>query len=72
MEFNHGQYNFSKDINTGVQGEAYIRSFLENLGFIYIESCNNIYYDIKMSYKSKEYTYEVKTDVYLKDTGKKK
>lgn len=69
MEFKNGQYNFSKDINTGVQGETYIRMFLESLGFIYIESCSNISYDLKMSYGLKEYTYEVKTDVYPKDTG---
>jgi hypothetical protein len=69
MDYNSGQYNFKKDIITGVQGEAFIRKHLESLGFKYISSNNDIFYDLKMSYKEKEYTYEIKTDVYPTDTG---
>lgn len=69
MDFKNGQYNFKKDIITGEEGEAFIRSFLESLGFVYIGSCKDISYDLKMSYKGREYTYEIKTDVYPKDTG---
>lgn len=69
MEYKSGQYNFKKDITTGVQGEAFIRSYLEGLGFLYVGSNSDIFYDLKMSYKEKEYTYEIKTDVYPTDTG---
>jgi len=69
MEFNNGQLDFKKDIKTGEEGEAFIRSFQENLGFTFIHSCKNISYDLKMSYKGQEYTYEIKTDTYARDTG---
>lgn len=69
MEFKNGQYNFKKDIDTGEQGELFIRNLLENLGYEFIEKKEDSTYDLKMSYKQKEYTYEIKTDVYPKDTG---
>ena len=69
MEFKNGQLDFKKDIVTGEEGEAFIRGFLENLGVKFISDCKNNAYDLKMSFKGKEYTYEVKTDTYEKNTG---
>ena len=69
MEFANGQYDFKKDIITGEQGQKFIRTFLEQKGFIYVDECNTNEYDLKMSYQSKEYTYEIKTDVYKTNTG---
>lgn len=69
MDYNSGQYEFSKDISTGVQGENFIRELLEGRGFNFIDSCQNNAYDLRMSYRDKEYTYEIKTDVYPRDTG---
>lgn len=69
MEFKSGQLDFKQDIKTGEQGEAYIRAFLEGLEYTFIHKCDNNAYDLKMSYKGKEYTYEVKTDTYERDTG---
>lgn len=69
MEFNSGQYNFKKDIITGEEGEAFIRAFQESKGFVYVDNCKSKEYDLRMSYRGKEYTYEIKTDVYKIDTG---
>mgnify|MGYP007089694410 CR=1 FL=1 len=69
MDYNSGQYEFKKDISTGVKGENQIRGILESRGFKFINSCQNNSYDLKMSYGDKEYTYEIKTDVYPRDTG---
>lgn len=69
MEFANGQYDFKKDIITGEQGQKFIREFLENKGFIYMDECNTNEYDLKMSYGDKCYTYEIKTDVYKVNTG---
>jgi hypothetical protein len=68
MEFQKGQLNFNKDIKTGKEGEAFIRVFLENLGYVFLGECDNNAYDLKMAYMGQEYTYEVKTDTY-KNTG---
>lgn len=64
MEFKKGQLNFTKDIKTGKEGEAFIRAFLENLGYVFLGECDNNAYDLKMAYSGQEYTYEVKTDTY--------
>ena len=69
MEFKNGQLDFRQDIETGEQGEAYIRAFLERLEYTFVNECKNNAYDLKMSYKGKEYTYEIKTDTYARDTG---
>lgn len=69
MGFINGQYDFNKDILTGEQGQQFIREFLENRGFLFIDECHTNEYDLKMSYNNKEYTYEIKTDVYKKNTG---
>lgn len=69
MEFKSGQLSFNQDIKTGEEGEAFIRSILEGLGFVYVNNCKDIDYDLKMAYKGKQYTYEIKTDTYPKDTG---
>lgn len=69
MSFESGKYDFKKDIGTGLKGETFIREYLEGLGFIFVDSCNNNSYDLKMSYGGVEYTYEIKTDVYPRDTG---
>lgn len=69
MDYKSGQYNFKKDISTGVQGEQFIKELLESKGFKYLSSCQDNSHDLKMSYGDKEYTYEIKTDVYPRDTG---
>lgn len=69
MDFKNGQLNFTQDIKTGEQGEAFIKEFLQALGFVYINNCKDISYDLKMSYNGQEYTYEIKTDTYERDTG---
>ena len=69
MEYKNGQYDFVKDINTGEQGELFIRKFMEAKNFKYINNCKTFHYDLKMGYNGNEYTYEIKTDVYKKDTG---
>lgn len=69
MNYNSGQYEFKKDITTGVQGENFIRMLLEEKGFKFISDCQDNSHDLRMSYGEKEYTYEIKTDVYPRDTG---
>lgn len=73
-ENTHGTYTFTTDIKTGQQGEAFIRTKLESLGYKFIEERKDNLYDLKMSYqvgsgKTITKTYEIKTDVYPKDTG---
>lgn len=69
VEFNKGQYDFNKDLITGEQGQEFIAEFMTTKGFTYVKSCTNILHDLEMSYNGKTYTYEVKTDVYPRDTG---
>jgi len=69
MEYNKGQYNFKKDILTGEQGQEFIIKFMEGKGFKYLGSNDTISHDLEMSYKGRRVTYEVKTDVYPRDTG---
>lgn len=69
MIFENGKYNFNTDLSIGLQGEAYIREFLETLKFVYVDTCSDKRYDLRMSYKGKECTYEIKTDVYERNTG---
>jgi len=68
-EFTNGQYDFKKDIITGEKGQEFIRQFLESKGMEYVSDCHDITHDLKMTYSGKTYTYEIKTDVYPKDTG---
>jgi len=42
---------------------------MQNLGFQFINRCNDNRYDITMGYDGNAYTYEIKTDIYPRDTG---
>ena len=69
-----GKYDFKKDIITGERGEDIIINYLSNMGFIFINKNKDYKYDFKMLYpyqdgSAREITYELKTDVYPKDTG---
>jgi hypothetical protein len=64
-----GNYNFKKDLKIGKKGEDYIIEFLENKGFKFIERNNDKSFDILMEWRGKKIKYEIKTDVYPKDTG---
>lgn len=64
--------NFKKDINIGEDGEGFIKHFLIDKGYEFISENKDYRYDLLMSYKEREVTYEIKTDVYVspeKDTG---
>lgn len=69
MKLDNGQYDFKKDIVTGEKGQELVRKFLENQGMTFLEECNNSNYDLKMSGSKGVFTFEIKTDVYPKDTG---
>ena len=67
-----GKYNFQEDIETGEQGEGFIKNFLISKGFIFISDNKDNKYDLLMSYKGNQLKYEIKTDVLLskkRDTG---
>lgn len=67
-----GKYNFQEDIETGEQGESFIKNFLISKGFIFISDNKDNKYDLLMSYKGNQLKYEIKTDVLLsekRDTG---
>jgi hypothetical protein len=69
MALQGGKYNFKEDITFGEKGQLIIREFLEDKNFKFIGECFDYRYDLKMSYQNKEYTYEIKTDIYPRDTG---
>jgi len=82
-----GNLDFNSDLKLGNEGEQIVVKFLESKGLKYLQSNNDNRYDIKMltynteygkyydynkKYKTKELTYEIKTDVKcapLFDTG---
>jgi len=64
-----GNYNFNEDLELGEWGENDIIRYLEGLGYKYISRNHDNRYDLVMEYKNKHYTYEIKTDVYPRDTG---
>lgn len=64
-----GEYDFKKDIAKGEKGEDIIKKYLIKLGFAFLNKNNDYRYDLKMFFRNKEYTYEVKTDIYPVDTG---
>lgn len=64
-----GSYNFKKDIVLGEDGENDIKLYLEGMNFKFLHDNKDNRYDLAMSYDGKTYTYEIKTDVYPKDTG---
>lgn len=64
-----GEYDFKKDIILGEDGEEIVKNYLINLGFGFLNKNYDCKYDLKMLYKDKQITYEIKTDVYPKDTG---
>jgi hypothetical protein len=67
-----GSYNFKKDIILGEEGEEFIKEFLIKKGFVFISDNKNNNFDLIMSYKDREFKYEIKTDVLLSkenDTG---
>jgi hypothetical protein len=67
-----GEYDFKKDLQKGIDGEEVIIRYMQNLGFTFIDRCNDNRYDFSMMYNDKVYTYELKTDMYCSkgnDTG---
>lgn len=64
-----GEYDFKKDISKGEKGEDIVKNYLTNLGFNFLNKNSDYRYDLKMSFWGKEITYEVKTDIYPRDTG---
>lgn len=69
--YKKGQKKFGPDVNVGEWGEYDMSRFLQHKGFEFIEQTkgNDNRYDLVMGYKNNSYTYEIKTDVYEKDTG---
>lgn len=69
-----GKYNFKEDKKVADQGENFVISHLESLGFKLVRKSvknkdgEHRDFDLLMSYKEKEIMYEVKTDMYP-DTG---
>ncbi len=64
-----GEYNFRKDLIKGEKGEECIINYMIPLGFELIERCKDNRWDFIMRYSGKDYSYEIKTDSYPKDTG---
>lgn len=64
-----GNYSFHADLELGENGEDDIVRYLESLGYKYISRNHDNRYDIIMEYKGRHYTFEIKTDVYPRDTG---
>jgi hypothetical protein len=64
-----GTYNFKRDINVGEKGEIHIGRFLRKKGLVFDHKLFNGDYDMAFRFNNNLYTYEVKTDVYKKNTG---
>lgn len=64
-----GEYNFKKDCIKGETGEIIIKDFLTNIGFEFLKKNYDYRYDLKMSYQNRIIKYEIKTDIYQRDTG---
>lgn len=69
MNIQSGNYNFNKDLALGESGEDDIIKYLEGLGFTFVGRNHDNKYDLVMEYEGKQFTYEIKTDVYARDTG---
>lgn len=71
-ELTKGEYNFRKDLAKGIEGEEAIIRYMQNLGFTFVDKCDDNRYDFSMLYNGVVYTYELKTDMYCSrdsDTG---
>ncbi len=70
-KYKKGAYKFSEDMKYGHLGEMEMSRLMESLGFTFIHQTQgkDSRYDLMMGYGEKTYTYEIKTDVYPKDTG---
>lgn len=65
-------YNFKSDIRLGESGEKTVLEYLVSKGAEFVSDNKDYKYDLKVRFKDKEVTYEVKTDVFcrpLRDTG---
>jgi hypothetical protein len=62
-------YDFKKDLIEGQEGEETIISFLEGKGNTLVSRCDTKTHDTIMNVKGVDTSYEIKTDVYPKDTG---
>jgi len=69
MNFIKGNYNFKQDILQGEKGEEIIKNILVNMGFVFIKYNKDNKFDLLMKYNNKPVTYEIKTDIYPKNTG---
>ena len=66
------EYNFSKDIVVGENGESVVVKDLESIGGIFIQDNKDNKFDIIMNINEQDIKYEIKTDVFCKpenDTG---
>ncbi len=69
LELQKGQLNFEKDIVTGEKGEEFIKEVLIKRGMVFKKYNKDKRFDLEMEYKGESITYEIKTDVYKRDTG---
>lgn len=62
---NMGKYvdDYKTSLKMGEKGEAIVRLFLENIGYIFISNCTDISHDYKFIKGGKEVGFEIKTDV---------
>jgi hypothetical protein len=70
-KYKKGAYKFKEDIKYGHLGEMEIAKLLGSVGFTFIHQTQgkDSRYDLMMEYNQNRYTYEIKTDVYERDTG---
>jgi len=69
MDRIRGEYDFKKDCVKGEGGEDIVKNYLIDFGFVFLNNNRDYRYDLKMSYQNRTVTYEVKTDIYPRDTG---
>jgi len=69
MEFEKGEYNFNKDLISGENGEKFIGKFIRDRGMVFDHKRYDNKYDLAFSFNQRVYTYEIKTDIYPRDTG---
>lgn len=64
-----GNYDFKKDVVIGQDGEQVIKNHLISIGYEFIKFNKTKEYDLLMKYNNKEIKFEIKTDVFPRDTG---
>lgn len=70
MEILQGKYDFRKDVITGERGQDIIIEYLnKTFGYKLLNKNFDEKYDFKMNCIGREKTFELKTDIYPRDTG---